>query len=103
MGARAPGPVALNEKLRERAVERGVLIIEQGNGFNLKARPAQRPNFHQILRGENGVADFQHIAVFRLLFQKVAIGPDINVGIGNHLFADGIDRRIGYLGESCLK
>ena len=45
----------------------------------------------------------QHPAVFRLFFQKVAVGANVNGGIGDDFLPHGIDGRVGDLGKQLLE
>lgn len=71
--------------------------------MNLEARLLHIADFQHIQTGENGIVNPQNVAVFFLLLQQVAVGAHIDIGGGNDLLPDGVDGRVGDLGEVLLK
>ena len=50
-----------------------------------------------------GVVDLENAAVLRAVLEQVAVGAHIDRGIGDALLADGVDGRVGNLGEHLLE
>ena len=50
-----------------------------------------------------GLVDFQHLAVLGVLFQQVALCANVYGGGGDDLLAQGVDGRVGDLGEHLLE
>ncbi len=103
VGAVPEGPVCGDPHLVERALQRGVFVVEDRYGFHPKAGQFHRADLHKIQTGKDGMMHLQHAAVFGILGQQVAVVPKINGGIGNDFFPDGVDGRIGYLREHLLE
>ena len=61
------------------------------------------PDLHQVSGGEDGVPNLEDPAVFRPLLQQVPVVPDIDGGVGDHLLPDGVNGRVGDLGEELLE
>ena len=57
----------------------------------------------QVAVGQNGMRQLEGVAVLRRLVQNVALGADVAGERHHHLFADGIDGRIGDLREKLLE
>ena len=103
IGARPVGPVALQEELIQRRFQRGILVVQQRHRLHPEAGAVHGPDLHQLHGGEDGIADLQHPAVFRLLLEQVAVGADVHRGIGDDLLPQCIDGRIGHLGKELLE
>ena len=81
----------------------GVLVVVDGHRGHLEARHVHVLDLEQVGGGQNGVVDFQHLAVFRLVLQQVAVGAHIDAGGGDHFFADRVNGRVGHLGKPLLE
>src|ERR1017187_8271284 len=57
----------------------------------------------QIAIGQNWMRQLERVTVFRRFIQNVALGADIADKRHHHLFADGIDRWVGYLSKQLLE
>ena len=103
VGAVAVGAVAADEQPVQRTVQRRGLVIQQRDGLHREAGALHVLDLHQIGVAEDRAFQLQHGAVFRLFHQQVAVGADIYRGVGDDLFADGVDGRIGDLREELLE
>ena len=103
VGTIAVGAVHINEQAVNGLFQVGVLIVADGDGFHLKAGNLHGLDLHQVGFGQNGVGDFQHLAVLGVLFQQVALCANVYGGGGHDLFAQGVDGRVGDLGKHLLK
>ena len=103
IGARPVGPVALQKQLIQCRFQGGILVVQQRHRLHPEAGAVHGPNLHQLHGGENGIANLQHPAVFRLLLEQVAVRADVHRGIGDDLLPQRIDGRIGHLGEELLE
>ena len=84
-------------------VQGNVLGIQHGDICSFQSVNIHATNLHQIQVRQNRVVDFQYPAVPLILFQDVAGNAQINRGIRDNRFSDGVDRRIGYLCEHLLE
>ena len=92
-------PVTGHEQVIQRPFQRLSPIIQNGNirhpqGLLLGAADAQKVGIRQ-----DRLFQPQHGAVFRLVLQKVAIAAHVHRRIGDDLFPNGVDRRVGDLCE----
>ena len=60
---------------------------------------ADAAHLFQVAVGENGMRQLHGVAVLRRLVQDVALRADVAGERHHHLFADGVDGRVGDLGE----
>ena len=97
VGPRPVSTVHRHEEMIQRALQRGVLIVEDGDGLHVETRLLHMPDLHQVRRGEDRVVDLEHLAVLRLFLEEVAVVADIDGGVCDYLLADGVDGRIGDL------
>ena len=97
------GPVHLHKELVNGALQGGVGIVQQRYGGHPEARALHGPDLHQLHGGDDGVFDLQHPAVFRLFLQKIAVGADVNGGIGDDFLPQGINGRVGDLSKELLE
>ena len=93
-------------ELVERALQAALTFLNrkkhgQRRGQETALRNAAQP--FQIPVGEDGMRQAQGVAVLRRFGQDVPLGADIADQRHHHLFADGVDRRIGDLGEKLLE
>ena len=103
VGPLAPGPVHRHEESVQGLLEGGVFVVEDGNCLHLEAGFFHAPDLHQVGGGEDGVVDLEDPAVLRPLLQQVAVVPQIDGGVGDDLLPDGVDGRVGDLGEELLE
>jgi hypothetical protein len=73
----------------------------QRGGQEIALRDAAQ--FLQVAVGQDGMRQLQGVAVLRRLVQDVALGADVAGERHHHLFADGVDGRIGDLREKLLE
>ena len=97
------GPVTLDEQPVYGVFQRGIFIVQKTDRFHLETGALHVPNLHQLQRGEDGILDFQHPAVFRPFVQQVTIGADIYGGIRDNFLPHGVNGRIGHLGKELLE
>ena len=64
---------------------------------------ADAAHLFQIAIGEDGMRQLQGVAVLRRLVEDVALGADVAGERHDHLFADGVDGRVGDLREQLLE
>ena len=95
--------VHFDEQVFHGFFQAGILIIGDRNLRHLEAVHFHVFYFQQICIGQDGVAHFQHFAVFFFFLQKVTILPHIDRGGGHHFLPDGVDGRIGHLGETLFE
>ena len=81
----------------------GILVVVDGNGRDLEARHVHVFDLEQVGGGQNGVVDLEHLAVFGLVFQQVAMGTHVDAGGGDDFLPDGVDGRVGHLREPLLE
>ena len=73
------------------------------NLSNLKSLHLHIFDLQHIRVGQDRIFDFKHLAVLRLLFQKITLYAHIH-GLGcDDLFPDGVNRRIGNLCKELFK
>ena len=84
-------------------MERNVLGIQHGNVCGFQSVNVHAADLHHVQIGENRVVDFQYTAVPFVFFQNVAGYAQINGGIGDDRFPNGVDRRVGDLCEHLLE
>ena len=99
----AVGPVAADEQAIQRAIQRRGLVVQKRDGLHAEAGALHVPDLQQIRVAENGAFQLQHGAVFGLFHQQVAVGAHVDGGVGDDLFADGVDGRVGDLGKELLE
>ena len=73
----------------------------QGIGQKIAARDAAQ--LFQVGVGQNGMGQLERMAVLRRLIENIALGADVTDQRHHHLFADGVDGRIGHLREKLLE
>ena len=103
IGPVAVGPVAVDEEMVQGLFQGRIFIIENGDGLHPEARSVHGLDLHQVQVGEDGVVDLEDVAVLRAVLEQVAVGAHIDRGIGDALLADGVDGRVGDLGEHLLE
>ena len=103
IGPLPPGPVHRQGQVLQRPVQGGVLVGEHGHGGHPEAGLIHGLDLHQVGGGEDGVADLQHPAVLRPLLEQVSVVPHVDGGVGDNLLPDGVDGRVGHLGEELLE
>ena len=97
------GPVHLQEHPVDGLFQAGVLVVVDRDGGHLEAGHIHVFDLEQVGLGQDGVVHLEHLAVFGLVLQQVAVGAHIDAGGGDHLFPDGVDGRVGHLGEHLLE
>ena len=97
------GAVALHKQVVKRPFKRGVFIVKQRNGLNLKAGAVYSLNLYKLRRGDNRVGNFKYNAVGRLFFKQISVRADIYARICHNLLADSVDRRGCNLCEKLFK
>ena len=71
------GTVHFQEHAVDGLFQAGVFIIVDGHRGHLEARHVHVLDLQQVGAGQNGVVDFQHLAVLGLILQQVAVGADV--------------------------
>ena len=97
------GAVHFEEDAVDGLFEAGILIVVDGNGRDLEARHVHVLDLEQICGGQDRVVDLEHLAVFGLVLQQVAVGTHIDAGRGDDLLADGVDGGVRHLCEPLLE
>ncbi len=85
------------------ARDAGALIISDGHFRHLEPRCPHMLDFQHVGIGQDGVVDFEHLAIFRPRAQEVAVLPHIDRRGRDNLLADGVDGRVGHLRKQLLK
>ena len=81
----------------------GMFVIKEGYGRCPEPPVLHGFDLHQIHACQDGVVDFQDRAVFTLFLKQIAVRANVNGGIRHDLFPQGIDGRVGDLGELLLE
>ena len=81
----------------------GMFVIKEGYGRCPEPPVLHGFDLHQIHACQDGVVDFQDRAVFTLFLQQVAVRAYVHGSIRHDLFPQGIDGRVGDLGELLLE
>ena len=97
------GPVHLHKELVDGALQGGIGVVQQAHRSYPEPRALHGLDLHQLHRGDDGILDLQHPAVFRLFLKEVAVGADIHGGIRDNFLPQGIDGRVGHLGKELLE
>ena len=97
------GAVHFQEHPVDGLFQAGVLVVVDGHRGHLEARHVHVLDLEQVGAGQDGVVHLEHLAVLGLVLQQVAVGTDVHAGGGDHLFADGVDGRVGDLREPLLE
>ena len=103
VGAVPVGTVHIHEQTLDGFLQIGVLVVADGQGFNFKTGYIHRLDLQKIGFGQDGVVDLEDLAVVGLFFQQVALGAYIDGGGGNDLLTQGVNGRVGDLGEHLLE
>lgn len=72
-------------------------------GGGEKVAPGDAAEFFEVVVGEDGLFEFEGVAVFGRLFEDVALRADVGSERHHQLFADGVDGGIGDLGEELFE
>ena len=98
----AVGTVYRDEHAVNGTLQRGVLIVEQGDGLHLKARTFMARIFIRSMLVRMGFW-IRSTLQFSGLPQQVASRPQMDGRVGDDLLPDGVDGRVGHLGEHLLE
>ena len=85
------------------ALQLGIFIVGDRHHGNLEAFHLHALDFQQVGVGEDRVVYLQNIAVLRLFLQHIPLRADVDSGGGHNMLPDGVDGRVGHLGEQLLK
>ncbi len=96
-------PVNVHEQPVDGLLQGGIFIVADGNRLHLEPRHIHGLDAKKVRFRKNGVVDFQHLAVIRLLLQQVALGTGVDRGGGNDLLPEGVNGRVRHLGEHLLE
>ncbi len=77
--------------------------VEQGDLPDLEGGMVDLPDAPQFLPGQHRRGQLQHGAVLRVVGQKVAVVADVDGAVGLADLPQGVDRRVGDLGEALLE
>ena len=105
------GRVNSREEIVQRGFKRFSVALSNGKGerqqkrkrLRAQARLVERGDFYQVRSSQNRIVDFQNAAVGTLCAKKVAVRSDINRGVSDNFFAQGVDGRICDLREKLLE
>ena len=100
IGPAAVSPVGGQLHLVQRPLQGHIFEVQQGHRLHAEAGPVHVFDLQHIHRGEDGVVDLEHPAVFSPLLQQIAVISHIHRGVGDDLLPDGVDGRVGHLGEA---
>ena len=103
IGSVPVGPVNVHEQPVNGLFQRGILIVADGNGDHLEPRHLHGLDLHQVGFRQNGVVDFQHLAVVGGLFQQVTLGAHIDGGGGDNFFPQRVNWGVRDLCEHLLE
>ena len=90
--------VYLKEDAVDGLFEAGVLVVVDGDSGDFEARDVHVLDAEKVSGREDGIVDLEHLAVFGLVFQQVAVCAHIDAGGGDDLLADGVD---GWVRDLC--
>ena len=93
------GPVHVHKQTVDGLFQIGVLVVADGDGLHLEAQHLHGLDLQKVGLGEDGVVDFQDLAVVGVLLQQVALRAHVHRGGGDYLFPQRVDGRVGDLGE----
>ena len=102
-GPLAVGLVHLDKQLLQHPVHGGIFIVKDGDRGHLEAGAVHGLDLQQVQVVQNGVVDFQHPAVLRLLLEQIAVFPGVDGGGGDDFLPHRVDGRVGHLGEHLLE
>ena len=97
------GAVDLQKYTVDGLFQTGILIVVDGHRGYLEAGHVHVFDLEQVGAGQDGVVHLEHLAVLGLVLQQVAVCANIHAGGSDHLFADGIDGRVGDLRKALLE
>ena len=95
--------VYLQENAVDGLFEAGVLVVVDGDSGDFEARDIHVLDAEKVSGREDGIVDLEHLAVFGLVFQQVAVCAHIDAGGGDDLLADGVDGRVRHLCKTLLE
>ena len=84
-------------------LQAGIFIIGNRNHFYLETGNLHALNLQDIRVRQNRMVDAKQSAVFRGLLQHISFLAHIHGGRGDDFLTDGVDGRIGNLGEPLLE
>ena len=96
-------PVNVHEQPVDGLFQGGVFIVADGHRLHLEAGNVHGLDFQQVRLREDGVVDFQNLAVFRVLFQQITLCAHVYSGGGDDFLPQRVDGRIRDLGEHLLE
>ena len=97
------GPVHIHKQTVDGLFQVRIFIVADGDGLHLQARDIHGLDAKNVGFRQNGVVDFQHLAVVRRFFQQVTLSAHVHRGGGDHLLPQSVDRRVGDLGKHLLE
>ena len=103
VGSVPVGSVNIHKEPLDGLFQRGVLIVADGNRLHLESGHIHGLDAKKVRFREDGVVDFQHLAVVRLLFQQVTLGTGVDRGGSDDLLPEGVNGRVRHLGEHLLE
>ena len=103
VGAVAVGAVHIDKQPVDGLFQIGVLVVADGQRYDLEAGHIHRFDLEQVGLGQDRVLDLQHLAVVGVFLQQVALRTDIDGGGGDNLLTQGVDRRVCDLSEHLLE
>ena len=95
--------IDLKEDAVDGLFEAGVLVVVDGDSGDFEARDVHVLDAEKVSGREDGIVDLEHLAVFGLVFQQVAVCAHIDAGGGDDLLADGVDGRVRHLRKALLE
>ena len=96
-------PVNVHEQPVDGLFQRGVFVVANGHGLHLETGNVHGLDFQQVRLREDGVVDFQNLAVFRVLLQQIALRAHVYGGGGDDFLPQRVDGRVRDLGEHLLE
>jgi hypothetical protein len=81
----------------------GVGLEAGGDGLGLEVLPVDPAQPLQVLVGEDGLGQLDHVGVLGAVHQDVALAPDVGDEAHHHLLADRVDGGVGDLGEELME
>ena len=96
-------PVNVHEQPVDGLFQRGVFVVANGHGLHLETGNVHGLDFQQVRLREDGVVDFQNLAVFRVLLQQITLCAHVYSGGCNDFLPQCVDGRVRNLGKHLLE
>ena len=95
--------VALHVEVVDGLLEGRVLVVQDADRCHFEARQIHVFDFQQVDAREDGMPNFQDLAVVLLVLEQVTVRADIDLSVRDDPFPDGVDGRVRDLREQLLE